>query len=336
MNKPVNIAINGMGRVGRLAFRIALENENINVIAVNDLMPAEQMAYLVKYDSVHGRFKGEIAYEDNHLVANGKKIKVTAEPNPENLPWKDLDVDVVFECTGVFKNLEPASAYLKTGAKKVIISAPSKDAPTFVMGVNHENIKPEDHIISNASCTTNCLAVLAKVVHDNFGIAEGLVSTVHAVTVSQFTVDSPSKKNYRIGRAAYSNIIPSTTGAAKAVIQVIPELEGKITAMALRVPTADVSVVDLTFRTEKDTSLKSINEAIKKAAESDDFKGLLAYTEDEVVSQDFVSDEHSCIYDAGASVELNSRFFKLIAWYDNEYGYAARMVDLALYINTLN
>ncbi len=335
MNKKINLAINGFGRIGRIAFRIASQKENVNIVAINDLVPVEQLAYLLKYDTVHGRFKGSITVVDGNLVVNGNTIRVTAETNPENLAWNAVNADVVLECTGIFKSHAQASAHLKAGAKKVVISAPSKDAPTYVMGVNHKEVPTNAKIVSNASCTTNCLAVLAKVVNDHFGIAEGLLTTVHATTSTQSTVDAPSKKNYRIGRSALNNIIPTSTGAAIAVTKVIPELEGKLTGMAFRVPSNDVSVVDLTMRTEKSTSLEEIKKVIKTKADGE-LKGFLDYTEDEVVSQDFVSDSHSCIFDASASMELNTNFFKLVAWYDNEFGYASRLVDMAMYVTSLN
>lgn len=328
------MAINGFGRIGRLALRIALENENINIVAVNDLVPIEQLAHLLKYDSVHGRFNGKVEIEGNYLRVNGQKIRATQERDPKNLAWNELDVDVVLECTGVFKSKDQAKVHLEAGAKNVVISSPSKDVPMFVMGVNENKLTADLNIISNASCTTNCLAILAKAIHDHFGIEEALMTTVHAATASQSTIDMPSKKNMRIGRSALTNIIPTSTGAATATTQVIPELEGKITGMAMRVPVANGSVVDLTLKTEKATSLDEINKKLKELSEGE-LKGYLAYTEDEVVSQDFISDPHSCIYDADASIELNANFFKLIAWYDNEYGYAERLVDLANYFLSL-
>lgn len=335
MNKEMNIAINGFGRIGRLVFRILSQKEHINIVAVNDLVPVEQLAYLLKYDSVHGKFDGKIEVENGNLIVNGKKVRVTAERNPENLDWAAVSTDIVLECTGLFKSKELAQKHLQAGAKKVVISAPSHDAPMYCMGVNEKEMSADEKIISNASCTTNCLAVLAKVVNDNFGIKEGLMTTVHAVTASQSPVDSPSPKNYRIGRGAINNIIPTSTGAAEAVTKVIPELEGKLTGMAMRVPVADVSVVDLTLKTEKATSLEEINQKMKSLAQNE-LKGILAYTEEEAVSQDFVSDTHSCIYDAGASIELNNQFFKLIAWYDNEYGYASRLADLTIYSGSIS
>lgn len=328
------IGINGFGRIGRIAFRIASQKEDVEVVAVNDLLDVEHLAYLLQYDSVHGKFDGTVEVKNGHLVVNGKEIRVTAEKNPEDLKWDEAGVEVVMECTGIFTGKEGAGKHLTAGAKKVVISAPSKDLPMYVMGVNHKDIKADDTLISNASCTTNCLAPLAKVINDKFGLVEGLMTTVHATTATQFTVDSPSRKNYRLGRSALQNIIPSTTGAAVAVTKVIPELKGKLTGMAFRIPTADVSVVDLTVRTEKNTSYEEIKKAFKEAAEGE-YKGVISYTEDEVVSQDFVSDAHTCNFDAGAGIGLNDNFFKLIAWYDNEYGYSAKLVEMASYVATL-
>lgn len=328
------IGINGFGRIGRLVFRIALEKNDIEVVAVNDLLDSEHLAYLLKYDSVHGRFDGTVEVKNGQLVVNGKTIRVTAEKNPENLKWDEAGVTTVVECTGIFTTLETAQAHIKGGAKKVVISAPSKDAPMFVMGVNQNKLTAEDTIISNASCTTNCLAPLAKIIHDHFGIAEGLMTTVHATTASQLTVDGPSKKDFRGGRSALLNIIPAATGAAIAVTKVIPELKGKLTGMAFRVPTADVSVVDLTVKTEKPTSLEEIKQVIKNASKNQ-YKGLVAYTDELVVSQDFVSDSHICTFDAEASIELNPTFFKLVAWYDNEYGYSTKLVDLTAHFSAL-
>ncbi len=328
------IGINGFGRIGRIAFRIMSQREDLQVVGVNDLIPIEQLAHLLKYDTVHGRYQGEVQVEGNKLVVDGNEIRVTSEKNPENLKWDELDVDVVLECTGIFKEHDSASAHIKAGARKVVISAPSKDAPMYIMGVNHTDVPKDAQVISNASCTTNCLATVAKVVNDHFGIVEGLMTTIHAATATQSTVDVPAKKNYRIGRSAMNNIIPTSTGAAMAVTKVIPELEGKLTGMAFRVPTDDVSVVDLTFRSEKDTSLKEITGTLKEAAENE-LKGYLGYTEEELVSQDFRSDSHSAIFDADASMELNKNFFKLVAWYDNEYGYSSRLVDLTEYFASL-
>ncbi|WP_121665485.1 type I glyceraldehyde-3-phosphate dehydrogenase [Mesonia aquimarina] len=332
--KKINIAINGLGRIGRIVFRIASKNDNVNIVAVNDLMPVEQLAYLLKYDSVHGKFDQSIAVKNDNLLIDGKEIKVTSEKEPENLPWKKLNVAIVLECTGIFKTKEKASKHLEAGAKKVVISAPSEDIPMVVMGVNHQSISADDQLVSNASCTTNCLAPLAKVLHDNFEIIEGLMTTVHATTSSQFTVDSASKKNYRLGRNANVNIIPTSTGAAKAVGKVIPDLEGKLSGMAFRVPTPDVSVVDLTVRLKKEVSLEELKKTIKSAAEND-LKGILGYTEEGVVSQDFVSESRTSVFDADASMALNNNFFKLVAWYDNEFGYASKLVDLSLYVASL-
>lgn len=328
------IAINGFGRIGRLAFRIASKNKSVEVVAVNDLLNVEHLAYLLQYDSVHGRYDGTISVKEGNLVVDGRTIRVSAEKDPAQLKWGAVNAEIVLDCTGMFTTLEKAEAHIKAGAKKVVISAPSKDAPMFVMGVNHTDVKATDTIVSNASCTTNCLAILAKIIDDKLGIVEGLMTTVHASTASQFTVDSPSRKNYRLGRSALSNIIPSSTGAALAVTKVIPSLEGKLTGMAFRVPTTDVSVVDLTVRTKKGATYQEIKEFYKEAANGA-YKGYLQYTEEEVVSQDFVSDPHTCSFDAGAGIALNDNFFKLVAWYDNEYGYSAKLVEMAAHIATL-
>lgn len=328
------IGINGFGRIGRIAFRISQERTDVEVVAINDLLDVEHLAYMLKYDSVHGKYNKSVEVKDGHLVVDGKTIRVTAEKNPADLKWDEVGVDVVADCTGIFKEKDNASAHLEAGAKKVVISAPSKTAPMFVMGVNHMDAKPEDTVVSNASCTTNCLAPLAKVVDDNFGIVEGLMTTVHAATSTQFTVDSPSKKNYRLGRSAMNNIIPTSTGAAVAVTKVIPSLKGKLTGMAFRIPTADVSVVDLTVKTEKSASYDDIKKAMKDASEGD-LKGILSYTEDEVVSQDFVSEAATSNFDANAGIALNDNFFKLIAWYDNEWGFSEKMVDLAAHVAKL-
>lgn len=330
----MRIGINGFGRIGRIAFRVASKREDIEVVGINDLLEVEHLAYLLKYDSVHGKFDGTVEVKDGNLVVNGKTIEVTAERNPENLKWGALNVDVVLECTGIFTTLETADLHLKAGAKKVCISAPSKDAPMFVMGVNHKNIKDSDTIVSNASCTTNCLAPLAKVINDEYGIVEGLMTTVHAATASQLTVDGPSRKDYKLGRATLNNIIPASTGAAKAVGKVIPELNGKLTGMAFRVPTVDVSVVDLTVRLEKGVSFEDLKATLKKASENE-LEGILGYTEEGVVSQDFVSEPKTSTFDAGASIALNDNFFKLVTWYDNEYGYSSKLIDLAVYVNSL-
>lgn len=328
------IGINGFGRIGRIAFRIASQRKDIEIVALNDLLEVDHLAYLLKYDSVHGKYPGKIEVKHGNLIVDGKKIRVTSEKNPENLKWDEVGAEIIIDCTGIFKEVDTASAHLKAGAKKVIISAPSKTAPMFVMGVNHKEIKTTDKIISNASCTTNCLAPMAKIINDEYGIVEALMTTIHSVTASQSTVDQPSKKNYRMGRSALSNIIPTSTGAAVAVTKVIPELKGKLTGMAFRVPTTDVSVVDLTVRTKKAATYDEIKALFKKASEKD-YKGIVNYTEDEVVSQDFVSDPHICTFDAKAGIALNDNFFKLVAWYDNEYGYSAKLVDLAAHVATL-
>ena len=328
----VKIGINGFGRIGKLSFQAALAKEGVEVVAVNDpFVAADYMAYMTKYDTVHGRFNGTIEEKDGNLVVNGNVIKVYNEMDPHNIPWKDLGVEYVLECSGVFTTMEKAQAHLDAGAKKVIISAPSKDAPMFVMGVNNETYDPSMNIVSNASCTTNCLAPLAKVINDNFGITEGLMTTVHSTTATQKTVDGASKKDWRGGRAASANIIPSTTGAAKAVGKVIPELNGKLTGMSLRVPTVDVSVVDLTCNLAKPTTYEEICAAVKKASEGE-LKGILGYTDEDVVSSDFISDPHTSIFDAKAGIMLTDTFVKLVSWYDNEWGYSNKLVDLACYI----
>ena len=330
----LKIGINGFGRIGRLAFRAISKRANVEVVGINDLQDVEYIAYLLKYDSVHGTFPLDVKAENGNLVVDGKTIRITAEKDPNNLKWNEVGADVVLECTGIFTTLEKAQAHLNAGAKKVVISAPSADAPMFVMGVNHKSVKPTDTIVSNASCTTNCLAPIAKVINDSFGIEEALMTTVHATTATQLTVDGPSKKDWRGGRSALINIIPSSTGAAKAVGKVIPELNGKLTGMAFRVPTADVSVVDLTVKTKKATSLKEINEAMKKASEGE-LKNILGYTEELVVSQDFVGCTNTSIYDAKAGIELNDHFFKVVSWYDNEAGYSNKLVDLAQHVASL-
>lgn len=330
----LKIGINGFGRIGRLVFRATVERDDVDVVAINDLLDVEHLAYLLKYDSVHGRFNGEVEVQGGHLVVNGKTIRITAERDPKNLQWDAVGAEIVAECTGIFTTLDMAQSHIDGGAKKVVISAPSKDAPMFVMGVNHGDVKASDTIVSNASCTTNCLAPVAKVLNDHFGIEEGLMTTVHATTATQLTVDGPSKKDYRGGRSAMLNIIPASTGAAKAVTKVIPALQGKLTGMAFRVPTADVSVVDLTVRLEKETSYDEIKQVMKSESEGA-LKGILGYTEELVVSQDFVSDKRTSIFDAGAGIELNSKFFKIISWYDNEAGYSNKLVDLAQHIAAL-
>lgn len=330
----MKLGINGFGRIGRIVFRATVKRDDVDVVAINDLLDVDHLAYLLKYDSVHGNFDGTVEVKDGHLVVDGKTVRVTAERDPRNLKWDEVGVDVVAECTGIFTTLETANYHIEAGAKKVAISAPSKDAPMFVMGVNDNELTGDHTIVSNASCTTNCLAPLAKVMDDNFGIEEALMTTIHASTATQLTVDGPSPKNYRLGRSALMNIIPSSTGAAKAVGKVIPKLNGKLTGMAFRVPTADVSVVDLTVRTKKETSLDEIKAAFKKASEGT-MNGVLGYTEDAVVSQDFVSDTRTSIFDADACIELNSKFFKLVSWYDNEFAYSNKLVDLAQKINSL-
>ncbi len=327
----IKIGINGFGRIGRLVYRIAAEREDFEVVAINDLVPASNLAYLLKYDSTHGRFGKKVEVDDDGFVVDGERTKCFAERDPAKLPWGDLGVDYVLESTGLFNGYDEAAKHLAGGAKRVLLSAPTKTpdkVPTYAFKVNHEKYDPEtDKIISNASCTTNCLAPIAKVINDSFGLTEGLMTTVHAVTATQPTQDGPSKKDPRGGRNGYTNIIPASTGAAKAVALCIPELKGKLTGMAFRVPTADVSVVDLTFRTDKATSLSAIHAAMKAAAEGP-MSGVLGYTEDDVVSSDFISDPHSSIYDAGAGIELNDRFFKVVSWYDNEWGYSSRCVDM--------
>ncbi len=328
----IKIGINGFGRIGKLAFQAALSKEGVEIVAINDpFIAADYMAYMVKYDTVHGRFNGEISAEEGKLVVNGKEIKVYNEMDPKNIPWGKDGVEYVLECSGVFTTMEKAGAHLDAGAKKVIISAPSKDAPMFVMGVNNDTYTPDMNIISNASCTTNCLAPLAKVINDNFGIKDGLMTTVHSTTATQKTVDGASKKDWRGGRAASANIIPSSTGAAKAVGKVIPELNGKLTGMSFRVPTVDVSVVDLTCNLAKPATYEEICNAVKKACENE-MKGIMEYTDEPVVSSDFISDPHTSIFDASAGIALTDTFVKLVAWYDNEWGYSNKLVDLAMYI----
>ncbi|MFT4698178.1 MAG: glyceraldehyde 3-phosphate dehydrogenase [Flavobacteriaceae bacterium] len=330
----IKIGINGFGRIGRIAFRIASQNKNIEVVGVNDLLDVDHLAYLLKYDSVHGKYPGSVEVKNGQLIVDGRTIRVTAERNPEDLKWDEVGAEVVIDCTGIFTGLTTADAHLRAGAKKVVISAPSKDAPMFVMGVNHKDVKATDTIVSNASCTTNCLAPLVKIIDDEYEVVEGLMTTVHAATATQLIVDGPSRKDYRAGRSALTNIIPASTGAAVAVGKVIPKLNGKLTGMAFRVPTADVSVVDLTVRTKKSASYEDIMKLFKNASEGD-YKGIVNYTEDAVVSQDFVSDAHTCTFDAGAGIALNDNFFKLVAWYDNEYGYSAKLIDLAAHVATL-
>ncbi len=329
----VKVGINGFGRIGRLAFRAALENKEVQVLGINDpFIDLDYMVYMLKYDSVHGQYKGEISFEkeSNSLIVDGHKIKIFAEKDPANINWASSGAEYILECTGVFTTIEKASTHFKGGAKKVIISAPSADAPMFVMGVNNTKYSKDLTVISNASCTTNCLAPLAKVIHDNFGIEEGLMTTVHSTTATQKTVDGPSNKDWRGGRAAAANIIPSSTGAAKAVGKVIPELNGKLTGMSFRVPTLDVSVVDLTVKLVKPCTYEEIKTAIKKASENE-LKGILGYTEDAVVSTDFIHDKRTSIFDANAGIQLSDKFVKLVSWYDNEWGYSNKLIDLTVY-----
>ena len=327
----INIGINGFGRIGRLVFRSAINNDDFNVVCVNDLLEINHLAYLLKYDSVHGPFEGSVEVSDGKLIVNGKSIKITAERDPSKIDWLGMKTDVVAECTGIFTSIESSSMHIKAGAKKVVISAPSGDAPMFVMGVNHKEVKSSDLVVSNASCTTNCLAPIAKVLNDNFIIEEGLMTTVHAATATQFTVDGPSRKDFRGGRSSLLNIIPSSTGAAKAVTKVIPSLEGKLTGMAFRIPTANVSVVDLTVRLKKETTYEKIKKTMLDASKGD-LDGILGYCDDPVVSQDFIGDKRTSIFDANAGMELNSNFFKIISWYDNECGYSNKLLDLSKYI----
>jgi len=330
----IKVGINGFGRIGRLAFRVMSEREDIQVVGINDLIDLDYMVYMVKYDSTHGRFNGEISASNGQLVVNGQSIRVTSERNPEDLKWNELEVDYVIESTGLFTSAEKAQAHLTAGAKKVVISAPSPDAPMFVMGVNNQSYSPDMDIVSNASCTTNCLAPIVKVLHDNWGIVEGLMTTVHAVTSTQRPIDGPSVKDWRGGRGGFQNIIPSSTGAAKAVGKVIPDLQGKLTGMSLRVPTPDVSVVDLTVRLERPTSYDNIKIAMKKASEGE-LQGVLGYTEDDVVSNDFLTDPRSSIFDAKAGIGLNDNFHKIISWYDNEWGYSNKLIDLITYMESM-
>ena len=330
----LKIGINGFGRIGRMVFRASLKRNDIDIVAINDLLDVEHLVYLLKYDSVHGTVDASVEIADGQLVVDGKTVRITAERDPKNLQWDAIGAEIVAECTGIFTTLDMAQSHIDGGAKKVVISAPSKDAPMFVMGVNHHDAKASDSIVSNASCTTNCLAPLAKVLNDAFGIEEALMTTVHAVTATQMTVDGPSRKDYRGGRSSLLNIIPASTGAAKAVTKVIPSLEGKITGMAFRVPTADVSVVDLTVKLATVTSYDGVMKAIKDASEGP-LKGILGYTEELVVSQDFIGDARTSIVDANAGIELNGSFFKVVTWYDNEAGYSNKLLDLAAYISQL-
>ncbi|WP_374163268.1 type I glyceraldehyde-3-phosphate dehydrogenase [Arcticibacter sp. MXS-1] len=331
----MKVGINGFGRIGRLAFRAAVERGDIEIVGINDLVEPDYMAYMLRYDSTHGKFNGTVEVKDGNLVVNGKTIRVTAEKDPANLKWGEVGAEVVIESTGLFLTQETAGKHIQAGAKKVVMSAPAKDdTPTFVMGVNHKELKADQTIVSNASCTTNCLAPIAKVLNDKFGIIEGLMSTIHAVTATQKTVDGPSAKDWRGGRGAYQNIIPSSTGAAKAVALVIPALKGKLTGMSFRVPVPDVSVVDLTVRLEKPASYADIKAAMKEASEGE-LKGILGYTEDDVVSQDFLTDSRTSIFDAKAGIALNENFVKVVSWYDNEWGYSNKLIDLVELIGTL-
>ena len=336
-NKPktimaTKIGINGFGRIGRLVFRVAVDRPDLEVVGINDLLDVDYIAYMLKYDSTHGQFKGSVEVKDGNLVVNGKSIRVTSERNPADLKWDAVGADYVVESTGLFLTKEKAQGHIDAGAKKVVMSAPSKDdTPMFVMGVNQEKYTPDMQFVSNASCTTNCLAPIAKVLHDNFGIKDGLMTTVHAATATQKTVDGPSMKDWRGGRGAYQNIIPSSTGAAKAVGKVIPELNGKLTGMAFRVPTPDVSVVDLTVNLEKAASYDEVKAAMKAASEGD-MKGILGYTEDAVVSNDFTGDARTSIFDAGAGIALTDTFVKVVSWYDNEWGYSTKVVELIEYM----
>ena len=331
----IKIGINGFGRIGRLVFRAAVAKENIEVVGINDLLDPEYIAYMLKYDSTHGRFNGEVSIEDGMLVVNGKKIRITSEPNPADLKWDEVGAEYVVESTGLFLTKEKVQGHLDAGAKKVIMSAPSKDdTPMFVMGVNEKSYTSDMNCVSNASCTTNCLAPIAKVLNDKFGIVEGLMTTVHATTATQKTVDGPSKKDWRGGRGAGQNIIPSSTGAAKAVGKVIPSLNGKLTGMAFRVPTPNVSVVDLTVRLEKGASYQEICAAMKEASEGE-LKGILGYTEDAVVSNDFLGESCTSVFDAGAGIGLNDNFVKVVSWYDNEWGYSLKVVELVEYMDSV-
>ena len=330
----IRIGINGFGRIGRLVFRAAMKQNDVTVVGINDLLDVNHLAYLLKYDSVHGNYDGTIEVEGSNLVVDGRTINISAERDPKAIGWGNLNTDIVAECTGIFTTLEKAQSHIDGGAKKVVISAPSADAPMFVIGVNHDDVKTNQIIVSNASCTTNCLAPIAKVLNDNFEIEEGLMTTVHATTATQFTVDGPSKKDFRGGRSSLLNIIPASTGAAKAVTKVIPSLVGKLTGMAFRVPTANVSVVDLTVRLKKQTSYEEIKSVMLKHSQTD-LKNILGYTEEAVVSQDFIGDIRTSIFDAGAGMELNSGFFKIISWYDNECGYSNKLIDLAKHINKI-
>lgn len=331
----MKIGINGFGRIGRLAFKAAIQRKDIQIVGINDLIDVDYMAYMLKYDSTHGRFEGTVDIKDGNLIVNGQTIRVTAEKDPANLKWNEIGAEYIIESTGFFLTQETAQKHIDAGAKKVVMSAPAKDdTPTFVMGVNHKTLKADQNIVSNASCTTNCLAPITKVLMDNFGIIEGLMTTVHATTATQKTVDGPSAKDWRGGRGASQNIIPSSTGAAKAVGLVIPAIKGKLTGMAFRVPVADVSVVDLTVRLEKPATYEQIKKAMKDASEGE-LKGILGYTEDAVVSQDFLGDARTSIFDADAGIALNDNFVKVVSWYDNEWGYSNKLIDLLQHMSTV-
>ena len=335
MNK-IKIGINGFGRIGRLVFRAALKNKNIQVVGINDLIDTNYMSYMLKYDTTHGRFDGSVSVNGNNLEVNGKKIRVTNEKDPSKLNWSEIEAEYIIESTGLFLTKDSAKGHIKSGAKKVIMSAPSKDdTPMFVMGVNNKQYTSDMNFVSNASCTTNCLAPLAKVLHDNFGIVSGLMTTVHATTASQKIVDGPSIKDWRGGRAAFANIIPSSTGAAKAVGKVIPELDGKLTGMAFRVPVIDVSVIDLTVNLKSSTNYEEICLAMKNASEND-LKGIMGYTKEDVVSTDFIGDSRTSIFDAGAGIMLNNKFVKVVSWYDNEWGYSSKVVELIQHMNSVD
>ena len=331
----IKVGINGFGRIGRLVFRAAINNPDFEIVGINDIIDVDYMAYMLKYDTIHGQFKDSIDIRDGKLVVNGHAIRVTAERDPSNLKWGDVGAEYVVESTGLFLDRPKAEAHLKAGAKRIVMSAPSKDdTPMFVMGVNHKSYTSDIDMVSNASCTTNCLAPVAKVLNDKFGIVEGLMTTVHATTATQKTVDGPSMKDWRGGRAASGNIIPSSTGAAKAVGKVIPALKGKLTGMAFRIPTLNVSVVDLTCRLEKSTTYEEVCAAMKAASEGE-LKGILGYTEDKVVSSDFNGDPRASIFDAGAGIMLNPNFVKVVSWYDNEWGYSNKVVELIAYMDTV-
>ena len=335
MNK-IKIGINGFGRIGRLVFRAASENKNIQVVGINDLIDTNYMSYLLKYDTTHSKFDGSISVNGNNLEVNGKKIRVTNEKDPSKLNWSEVEAEYVIESTGLFLTKDSAKGHIKSGAKKVIMSAPSKDdTPMFVMGVNNNQYTSDMNFVSNASCTTNCLAPLAKILHDNFGIVNGLMTTVHATTASQKIVDGPSTKDWRGGRAAFANIIPSSTGAAKAVGKIIPELDGRLTGMAFRVPIIDVSVIDLTVNLKSSTNYENICLAMKNASEND-LKGIMGYTEEDVVSTDFIGDSRTSIFDAGAGIMLNDKFVKVVSWYDNEWGYSSKIVELIKHMNSVD